>query len=207
MNQPLVLLVATRNRGKLRELKELLSELPMVLRDLDAFPAIKTIPETGRTFAENAILKAGGYARQTGVFTLADDSGLEVDALEGAPGVLSARHAGAGASDRERVDKLLRELAGFPDAMRRARFISIIAVADPNGEIINISQGICEGRMAQQPRGSHGFGYDPIFIPDEYDETLGELSAETKNRISHRARALAATVRFLRSLTDDRRAG
>ena len=207
MNQQLVLLVATRNRGKLGELKELLSELPLVLQDLDAFPAIATIPETGSNFAENAILKAAGYAKQTGLYTLADDSGLEVDALGGAPGVWSARYAGDHASDRARVDKILTQLAEFPDADRRARFVSIIAVADTSGEVINISEGFCEGRIAHQPRGNHGFGFDPIFIPDEYDQTLGELSADAKNRISHRARALAGTVRFLRSLTDDHRAG
>jgi|SRR5215471_1727440 len=203
--QPLV--IATRNRGKLLELRAMIRDLPLVLLDLHSFPSIQTIPETGTTFAENASLKAAGYAVQIGEITLADDSGLEVDALGGAPGVLSARYAGNGASDAERVDKLLTELSPVKYPERTARFVSVIAIADREGAILNVSQGVCEGRIAATPRGRNGFGYDPVFIPRGFDQTFAELPPLLKNRISHRGKALAAVTNFLRCLTVSSRAG
>jgi XTP/dITP diphosphohydrolase len=195
------LLTATRNQGKLKEIRQLLRHLPFILRDLNDFPALGQIEETGKTFAENASLKAAGYATQTGLLTLADDSGLEVDGLKGGPGVLSARYAGDSSSDTERTAKLLTELSNVQSAARAARFVSVIAIADGDGRIINISTGVCEGRIALEPKGSNGFGYDPIFIPDGYDVTFAELKPEIKNQISHRARALVDTHEFLRTLT------
>lgn len=195
------LLVATHNQGKLAELRELLAGLPLPISDLGSFPTVKPIAETGRTFAENSTLKASGYAKQTGLLTLADDSGLEVDALDGAPGVLSARYGGLGASDTDRTSKLLSKLSGVPVEARTARFISVVAIADEDGQIVSLSTGKCEGRIAEKPSGSNGFGYDPVFIPDGFNQTFGELEATVKNRISHRALALAQACEFLRSLT------
>ena len=195
------LLIATHNRGKLAEFRALLKELPLELCDLNSFPAVLPVAETGNTFAENASLKATAYAVQAEEITLADDSGLEVHALGGAPGVLSARYAGAGASDFERTEKLLREVLETADADRAARFVSVIAIADRSGKILNVSTGVCNGTISRTPRGKNGFGYDPIFIPEGFDKTFGELSAEVKNEISHRARAFQGAADFLRSLT------
>jgi XTP/dITP diphosphohydrolase len=200
--QPLVpLIIATRNPGKLLELRALIHELPIMLLDLNSFPSVQTVPETGNSFVENASLKAAGYAAQIHEMTLADDSGLEVDALGGAPGVRSARYAGEGASDAERVDKLLSELSQVEIRARTARFVSAIAIADREGVILNLSEGVCEGRIADFPRGSNGFGYDPVFIPTGFDRTFAELPRSLKNQISHRSKALAATSDFLRRLT------
>jgi len=195
------LLIATRNRGKLQEFRTLLEELPLEPCDLNSFPAIGTVAETGDTFAENASLKAKEYARQAVVMTLADDSGLEVKALGGAPGVLSARYAGEGASDSERVQKLLSELSNINDGNRAARFVSVVAIADASGTILNVSRGVCNGAIVEAPRGTNGFGYDPIFVPEGFDQTFAELSSEIKNQISHRGRAFQDTAKFLRSLT------
>jgi len=196
-----VVLIATLNSGKLLELRELLRDLPFTLRDLNSFPLIEPVEETGATFVENASLKARSYAQQTRLITLADDSGLEVSCLDGAPGVRSARYAGEGASDEKRTNKLLAELSKRSSTDRTARFVSAVAIANTAGLILNISRGVCEGRIATVPRGPNGFGYDPIFIPNGYDQTFGELSAEVKSQISHRAHALKDTTDFLRSLT------
>ncbi len=201
------LVIATFNKGKLQELRQLLAKLPFVVSDLEGFSAIQPIPENGETFTENASLKASGYARQTGLLTLADDSGLEVDALGGAPGVLSARYAHEGASDAERTNRLLSELSHVQGAPRTARFISVIAIANGDGKIIHVSKGTCEGRIAEAPRGTNGFGYDPVFMPAGFDRTFAELQPEVKNRISHRARALSGAAEFLRSLTTPSGAG
>ncbi len=203
--QPLV--IATRNQGKLLELRALIRELPFVLLDLNSFPSVQTIPETGATFVENASLKAAGYALQIHELTLADDSGLEVEALGGAPGVRSARYAGDGASDAERVDKLLSELSHLKSPERTARFVSAIAIADREGAMLNLSEGVCEGHIAEIPRGSNGFGYDPVFIPRGFDRTFAELPPPLKDRISHRGKALQAATDFLRCLTVSWRAG
>ena len=193
------LVIATFNQGKLLELRQLLSELPLAISDLEGFSSIQEIPEVGKSFAENASLKASGYAKQTGLLTMADDSGLEVEALNGAPGVLSARYAHEGATDAERITKLLTEMSHCTN--RSARFVSVIAIANEDGNVINLSTGTCKGQIAQAPRGNHGFGYDPVFIPAGFGQTFGELQTELKNRISHRARALLGAAKFLRSLT------
>jgi XTP/dITP diphosphohydrolase len=191
------LLVATRNAGKLREVRSLLSDLSIDLLSLSEFPETTEVEETGETFADNAALKAKVYATQTGRLTLADDSGLEVFALGGAPGVFSARYAGAGASDSERNARLLAELARTADTARRARFVCCIAIADATANVVNISTGICEGHIADEPRGTNGFGYDPLFIPDGHAQTFGELPEKVKRQLSHRARALEGARAFL----------
>ena len=157
--------------------------------------------ETGATFVENAKLKASEYARQTGFRTLADDSGLEIDALGGKPGIDSARYMGDQASHVERMEALLEDLRQTRSANRSARFVSAIAIAEIDGTIKNLSMGICEGAIAREPRGEGGFGYDPIFIPDGFHHTFAELSGEIKNKISHRARALQQAMIYLRALT------
>lgn len=197
---PQELLIATRNRGKLIEVRELLSDLSLDLRSLLDFPPTTEVEETGATFADNASIKASAYALHTGSWTLSDDSGLEVDALGGAPGVYSARYAGEKATDAERIELLLSELARTGDAVRSARFVCAVSLADPTGRIINISTGTCEGRIAHHPKGYQGFGYDPVFIPEGFALTFGELSSEIKQTISHRARALYGTRSFLRKL-------
>lgn len=197
---PEELLIATRNPGKLIEVRELLWDLPLPLKTLPDFPHTSEVEETGATFAENASIKASAYALQTGRWTLSDDSGLEVEALGDAPGIYSARYAGAEASDRERLELLLSELARTLDKERRARFVCAVSISDPRGRIQNVSEGVCEGRIADYPRGLGGFGYDPVFIPEGFDETFGELSSEVKAGISHRARALSLTRSFLLEL-------
>jgi len=191
------LLIATSNVGKAREFTYLLADVPFRLRTLAEFPHVPEVAETGATFAENAALKARAYSRQTGLWTLADDSGLEVEALGGAPGLHSARYAGAGATDEERRLKLLAELTRTGDATRRARFVCVIALAQPAENAMQLFTGICTGHVAHTQRGAHGFGYDPIFVPDGYAATFGELSDEVKQHISHRARALAAAKAYL----------
>jgi XTP/dITP diphosphohydrolase len=192
------LLVATNNPGKLAELRELLDSLPVDLRSLANFEPIVEVEETGATFVENARLKASGYAIQTGLPALADDSGLEVEALGGRPGVLSARYGGLDTGFDVKMAKLLGELDDISGASRAARFVCAIAIADPIGNILHTTEGICSGSMAFGPRGRHGFGYDPLFIPDGYDLTFGELSGATKGEISHRKRAFDQIMPFLR---------
>jgi XTP/dITP diphosphohydrolase len=195
------LLIATSNAGKLRELRRLLGDLPLELLSLTDFPNIGSVEETGATFAENASLKASGYARQARTLTLADDSGLVVDTLGGKPGVHSARYVHPEATYPERITSLLAELANVAEPERSARFVCAMAVASETGEIAFATEKRCAGRIAPTPRGAGGFGYDPIFIPDGFDQTFAELSAETKNRISHRGLALIAVRAFLAALT------
>ncbi|MDX6442965.1 MAG: XTP/dITP diphosphohydrolase [Blastocatellia bacterium] len=195
------ILLATQNEGKLKELRELLADLPLDLFSLADFPNIEAVPETGESFTENATLKAVGYALQTGLLTLADDSGLEVDALGGAPGIFSARYAGEDATDADRTNRLIEELSNTPAGKRSASFVSAIAIASGKGHVLNVSLGVCEGRIDFMPSGSRGFGYDPVFIPNGYDKSFGELESATKNQISHRARALSDAREFLLTLT------
>jgi XTP/dITP diphosphohydrolase len=185
-----VLLVATHNQGKLREFKSLFKEEKVLTRSLTDFPSIGIVEETGSTFAQNAELKARFYAQQTGLRTLADDSGLEVEALGGAPGIFSARYAGPTASDGERIAHLLSELNRTGDTQRRARFVCAVAIFSPVTEVAHIFTGLCTGKISRSSRGLNGFGYDPIFIPDGFEQTFGELPKEIKLRISHRFRAL-----------------
>jgi XTP/dITP diphosphohydrolase len=192
------LMIATRNEGKLREISSLLADVPMRLRSFADFPRVQEAEETGATFAENATLKARVCSVQTKLLTLADDSGLEVDALGGRPGIYSARYAGSHATDGERIERLLTEICDVPDEKRGARFVCAVAVADPATNLLQVFTGKCEGRIAYEARGMGGFGYDPIFIPEGYRQTFGELPAHVKEQISHRTRALAAALSFLR---------
>lgn len=185
------LLIATHNQGKLREYRTLLADLPLAVVNLDEAGITFDVDETGTTFRENAILKAETYAAAVGAMTWADDSGLEVDALNGAPGVYSARYAGPGATDADRYRKLLEELAGMPDAPRTARFRCVVAVVLTDGETL-IAEGAVQGEIIDEPRGTHGFGYDPVFYLPEHGCTMAELPPETKNAISHRGIASRA---------------
>lgn len=196
------LLVATGNSGKLRELRELLRDEPFTLLGLADLPHFNAVPETGVTFTENASIKAAGYARQARLLTLADDSGLEVDGLDGAPGVWSARYLGEDVSYPARMQALLSSLRETESANRAARFVCAAAIANSRGTVLHISLGTCEGQIATAPRGSGGFGYDPIFVPQGFDLTFAQLPPETKNRISHRARALEGARNFLHALTE-----
>jgi non-canonical purine NTP pyrophosphatase (RdgB/HAM1 family) len=193
------LLVGTRNSGKVREIQTILADVPWHIRSLLEFDGVEAPDETGDTYAANAIIKAEFYARATGICALADDSGLEVEALGGAPGVFSARYAGAGAADADRRRLLLSELAQVPNEQRQARFVCAVAIATPGGSVLNTSEGTCEGAIIFEPRGSGGFGYDPLFVPDGFKKTFAELSDAIKNQISHRARALLKTREFLLS--------
>jgi len=195
------LLLGTRNPGKVVEITSILADAGWSFRSLQEFADVDVATENGATYAENAIEKARFYALSTGLCALADDSGLEVEALGGAPGVFSARYAGDSASDADRRALLLSELSQLGDANRRARFVAAVAIAQADGEVLNLSEGICEGTLTFAPRGTNGFGYDPLFIPDGYDKTFAELSDTIKNRISHRARALMQAKEFLKSMT------
>ena len=186
------LLLATKNQGKLHELRGLLWGISPRLRSLREFPDAPTPEETGATFEENAELKARFYAAYTGLLTLADDSGLEVEALGGAPGVHSARYAGDRASDEQRIARLLSEMRAAGDSNRRARFVCAVALFDQRAGACKIFTGTCEGQIGHEPRGANGFGYDPVFVPDGFKQTFAELSGEIKQRISHRAGALRA---------------
>src|SRR5256714_1991074 len=204
------LLLATRNPHKVREFRELLGK-NFKLFDLTAFPEIVIPEETGRTFEENATLKAVGASRcdvrtaQRAVPTLviADDSGLEVDGLDGAPGIYSARYAGENASDAENIDKLLRELRArnIADEKRSARFCCVIALAQ-NGKLLGVFEGTVEGNIVDPPRGTGGFGYDPVFQPKEFKQTFAEMPPELKNKISHRAQAVAALREGIRDIAN-----
>ncbi|MFZ5892260.1 MAG: XTP/dITP diphosphatase [Myxococcota bacterium] len=190
----LSLVLATQNEGKLSELRLLLADLPVqVLSVRDALGASLDVVEDGDTFRDNAIIKARAVCRATHMVSLADDSGLEVDALEGRPGVRSARYAHDRATDAENNEKLLRELEHVPDAQRTARFRCVLALVSPFSDTPSSVDGVCEGRIARAPRGDGGFGYDPLFIVDEASgRTMAELSDDEKNRISHRGRAMRA---------------
>ena len=191
------LLLGTRNAGKLREIETILGNVPWPIRSLHEFKSVDVASEPGDTYAENAILKAQFYARETRLCALADDSGLEVEALGGGPGVYSARYAGANASDADRRRLLLSELEQVPAEFRGARFVCVVAIAMPDGTVLNVSEGMCNGRIAFEPRGEGGFGYDPLFVPAGFNETFAELADSIKNQISHRARALLKAKEFL----------
>jgi XTP/dITP diphosphohydrolase len=184
------LIVATRNTHKTREIEQILGA-ELVVRDLTTYPEISGITESGTSFEENAKLKAVAVSRKLPGLVIADDSGLEVEALGGAPGIHSARYAGASASDEERIAKLLSRLAKVETKsnQRRARFRCALAVAR-DGQVLATVEGVVEGKIAERPRGSHGFGYDPIFIPNGCEQTFAELPEKVKNNISHRAKAI-----------------
>jgi XTP/dITP diphosphohydrolase len=194
------LVVATRNKHKTREIQYILGPEFMV-RDLGAHPEVSEIRESGTSFEENAKLKALAASRQLPALVIADDSGLAVDALGGAPGIYSARYAGANATESDKIDKLLRELARVraTDDRRRARFRCVVALAR-NGDLLETFEGTVEGRITDKARGDYGFGYDPIFIPEGFEQTFGELATEVKNAMSHRAKAIRALADRLRRL-------
>jgi len=197
------LLIATNNPGKAAEYRALLEGSGWeIVMPRDVGLEIE-VEETGRDYEENAILKATAYARASGLVSLADDSGIEVDALGGAPGPLSARFGGEGITDEERVAFLLERLAGVPADKRSARFRCLIAVARPEGEV-NLFEGRCEGRVAEEPQGETGFGYDPVFLVPERGLTLAELPAEEKNTVSHRGRAARRARVLLEGLLRER---
>ena len=196
------LLVATGNPGKLAEYVDLLAGVPYQLTSLTAERITFEVEENGTSYEENARLKAAAYAQASGLLTLADDSGLEVDALNGEPGPLSARYGGPGLSDAGRVQLLLAKLVAVPDAQRTARFVCVIAIAEPAGAS-HLVRGECHGIIIREPRGRSGFGYDPVFLLPEPGLTLAELSQEQKNTLSHRARAAQQARSVLVSLAHE----
>jgi XTP/dITP diphosphohydrolase len=183
------LIVATRNAHKTREIQRILGA-NFTVRDLSAYPETPETAETGKTLEENAVLKATAASRQLPGLVVADDSGLEVDALGGAPGIYSARYAGQTASDKQNIDKLVSELARIERVKKSARFRCVIALAR-EGKLLGAFEGVVEGVIVDSPRGTSGFGYDPLFMPRGFGKTFGQLSASEKDRVSHRAHALA----------------
>lgn len=195
----ITLVIATGNRGKFKEIAALLRGLDVRLVPLDRVGPVEVPPEGGDSFQENARRKAVAVSVATGQLSLADDSGLEVDALGGDPGVLSARFGGPGQTDTDRYRLLLDKLIGIPRERRTARFRCVVALAEPGGRVY-YAEGTCEGRIATAPRGGHGFGYDPVFELPVLDKTLAEVGPEIKNRLSHRAQALTKMRAILESL-------
>ena len=196
------LVLATGNADKVKEMREALRGLPIGIVSLDAYPHIGKIPEEGLTLEENARVKAETVARETGLFALADDTGLEVDALGGKPGVRSSRYAGEGASYDDNVRKLLKELSGVPPSRRGAIFRTVVAIASP-GEKSRVVEGNCKGVIISGARGESGFGYDPVFMPEGSDMTFAEMTLARKNKISHRGKALAAARGLLEELLEE----
>jgi XTP/dITP diphosphohydrolase len=190
MSDPREIVIASRNKGKLAEILQICHDLPVKWTSVADYPKAPEVVENGRTFAANAKKKAVAIAKFTKQWALADDSGLEVDALKGAPGIHSAYFAGKHGADHANNEKLLKELAKVPDEKRTARYRAVIVVASPDGEILAEADGQCEGVIGREYKGVSGFGYDPLFIVPEFSQTMAELGLEIKNRISHRAMAL-----------------
>lgn len=197
------LLVATHNKGKVAEFADILGDRRIDWLTLDEAGVREDVPETGDTFLANAILKAAAYSQHTGLLTIADDSGLVVDALGGRPGVLTARYGGPSLSAADRYHLLLAEMIFVPEGERAARFRCAVAVAAPDGTILGTAEGVCEGVIAQQPAGEGGFGYDPIFFMPDYGLTMAQLPAVDKHRISHRGRAAREISPLLMQLLSD----
>ena len=200
------LLLATNNKDKVREYRSLLQNLPFELVTPAELGITTVVREVGQSLEENAGLKATVLAVESQLLALADDSGLEVDALNGEPGRLSARYAGENASDRDRVSYLLARLKSVPQPRRSARFRCVIAIATPDGKV-EFCSGECPGFITFEPRGEQGFGYDPIFYLPELDKTMAELPLEIKNRVSHRGQAARKVPQMLERLTGDKYAG
>lgn len=189
MDKPQII-VATNNPGKIREIREICNNIPVSFKTIsDVWPDPVDIPETGSTFEENAGMKAEWVFSQKKTWTLADDSGLEVDVLKGEPGVFSSRYAGESHDDKKNIEKLLKNLNGVPLEKRAARFRCVMVLKGP-GFTDRIVSGTCEGSIAFKPRGNEGFGYDPVFIPEGYNKTFAEMEPSQKNGISHRSEAL-----------------
>jgi len=190
------IVLATRNKKKIEEIKRITVDLPITVLSLDNFPDCAETVEDRNTFEGNAVKKASEICRCTGKPALADDSGLEVDALGGAPGVFSARYAGGSGNDARNYEKLLAELKNVPDAKRGARFVCCMALAFPDGSV-NTFIGYAKGCIAREPHGRQGFGYDPVFIPEGYQKTFAEMSGEEKDKLSHRGKSLEKLALFL----------
>jgi len=190
------IVLATRNNHKTEEVKTILKDLGLEILTLSDFPDVPVLKEEGSTFQENSLQKAHAVYLHTKIPALADDSGLEVFFLNGRPGVISARYAGDGATDEENNEKLLGQMRGVAPRRRRAQFRAVLTLFGDNGT--EVTEGICPGRLAESPRGTNGFGYDPIFIPDGFSRTYAELTFEEKNKISHRAKALEKMREILR---------
>ena len=186
-----IIVLATRNRGKIKEFQEMLKDFPVEIKNLNDFGPIPEVEEDGETFDDNAYKKALFAAKVLGLPAIADDSGLVVEALAGAPGVKSARYAGEKATDQDNINKLLKELEG--QSNRKAAFECVLSIAVPSGPALTY-EGRCEGEITLQPQGDAGFGYDPVFYYPEYGKTFAEISGDEKNRVSHRGRALAELV-------------
>jgi XTP/dITP diphosphohydrolase len=196
------IVLATRNQHKKQELVALLSGSGITIRTLDDFPEAPEVVEDGDTCEANAMKKAVEIAGYTGLPAVADDTGLEVDALGGRPGAFAARYAGENASYEDNCRKLLHELRGVPPAQRGARFVTVAAIAFPGGKTMS-AKGVLDGVIAESAVGSNGFGYDPVFVLPEYNQTLGQLPPDVKNRISHRARAFAQAKTLLQQMMGD----
>jgi XTP/dITP diphosphohydrolase len=190
------ILLATRNKHKIEEIKTILSDLPLQVLTLNDFPDVPPLKEEGTTFQENSLQKAQTVYEHSKILALADDSGLEVFYLNGRPGVVSARYAGEGATDEANNQKLLSQMMGVARRRRRAQFRAVLTLL--GDRTVETTEGICSGMLAESPRGTNGFGYDPIFLPDGFSRTYAELTAAEKNTISHRAKALAAMKDVLR---------
>jgi XTP/dITP diphosphohydrolase len=199
-NIPSKILIATANRGKVKEIRDLVEDIPiefLSLADMGEFPEVV---EDGTTFEENALKKARMLSAATHLVTIADDSGLCVDALGGRPGVFSARYAGERSSDEDKCHRILEEMSEVPDWLRSARFVCVLALVTPDGEE-KIFRGACEGRIIRELRGTSGFGYDPIFFDEKAGRTFAEMDRDSKNEVSHRGRALRELTEFLKSLS------
>ena len=197
MKSKQTLLIASNNHNKIKELKHILKDTDFKIVAPSDIGGIEEVEETGSTFEENAILKATAIAEHNHTYVFADDSGLEVEALDNRPGIYSARYAGAGAKNEQRIEKLLKEMAGMTN--RKARFVCVIAISNPKGKAMTF-RGEIYGKIISAPRGNNGFGYDPVFQPEGYNETFAELDSEIKNRISHRAIATKKALDALKNI-------
>lgn len=195
------LIVATKNKGKLKEIKELLKEFDLKVTSLAEYPDVPEIVEDGKDFYENALIKARTVARHTGKLVLGEDSGIEVEYLNNAPGLFSSRFAGEDATDDDNNAKLMRELDGVPKEKRKARYRCFVAMLDGE-KIVGVVDGRCEGYIATEPHGENGFGYDPYFLIEEYGKTFGELDPAIKSKISHRAKALVKVKELIKEEVD-----
>ena len=203
MTSPLTIVLASRNHKKAREVSEILAPAGFMVIPVTDFPDVPEVEEDGLTFAANAAKKASEVARQLNRWVIGEDSGLQVDALGGAPGIYSARYSGAGATDEKNNQKLIADLANVPDEKRGAGYLCSVALSDPNGDIRIACEGTCRGRILNEANGEGGFGYDPYFLIPEYHLTFGQLSSVVKHRLSHRARAFATFVPLLRKIQNE----
>ncbi len=203
MTSPLTIVLASRNHKKAREVSEILAPAGFMVIPVAEFPDVPEVEEDGLTFAANAAKKASEVARQLNRWVIGEDSGLQVDALGGAPGIYSARYSGAGATDEKNNQKLIADLANVPDEKRGAGYLCSVALSDPNGDIRIACEGTCRGRILNEANGEGGFGYDPYFLIPEYHLTFGQLSSVVKHRLSHRARAFATFVPMLRKIQNE----